>query len=76
MSFGGTLIKPRGPFSRHFDRNEVVSFYLESECEVKKRTTGVPYADIMANTYDDIALRLGIEPTRIDSLLFGKSIAD
>lgn len=59
----------RSPYQ--FDRNEAVSFYLESECEVKKWR-----AQILSDTYDDVALRLGTECTSLDSALFAQSIAN
>ncbi|KAJ7216198.1 HAD-like domain-containing protein, partial [Mycena haematopus] len=64
----------RSPYQ--FDRNEAVSFYLESEYEIKKRCPGAPYVHILSETYDDVALRLGIEPTSSDSTLFAHSIVD
>ncbi|KAJ7216194.1 HAD-like domain-containing protein, partial [Mycena haematopus] len=64
----------RSPYQ--FDRNEAVSFYLESEYEIKKRRPGAPYVHILSETYDDVALRLGIEFTSSDSALFAHSIAD
>ncbi|KAJ7353440.1 hypothetical protein DFH08DRAFT_987849 [Mycena albidolilacea] len=44
----------RSPYQ--FDRNEAVSFYLESECEVKRRAHGALYPQILSDTYDDVAL--------------------
>ncbi|KAJ7724677.1 hypothetical protein B0H14DRAFT_3003663 [Mycena olivaceomarginata] len=58
-----------------FDRNEAVSFYLESESEAKKRAPGAPYAHILSDAYHDVAFRLGIESTTSASALFAQSIA-
>jgi FMN phosphatase YigB (HAD superfamily) len=66
-------------FSRptyEFDRSEAVSFYLESEWEVKKRAPGAIYLDILSENYNDVALRIGMEPTRADAASFAQSITD
>ncbi|KAJ6463339.1 HAD-like domain-containing protein [Mycena sanguinolenta] len=59
-----------------FDFYEAVSFYLESEYEVKKRIPEAPYTRILSETYEEVALRLGIESTSPDSALFAESIAN
>ncbi|KAF8172835.1 HAD-like domain-containing protein [Mycena galopus ATCC 62051] len=56
-----------------FDRNEAVSFYLESEYEMKRRAPDALYAQILSDTYTDVALRLGIESVEPDSSLFAES---
>ncbi|KAJ7321361.1 hypothetical protein DFH08DRAFT_1033960 [Mycena albidolilacea] len=66
-------------FSRstyEFDRSEAVSFYLESEWEVKKRAPGAIYPDILSETYNDVALRLGMEPTGADAASFAQSMTN
>ncbi|KAJ7805441.1 hypothetical protein B0H14DRAFT_3485116 [Mycena olivaceomarginata] len=44
--------------------------------EVKKRAPGAIYPDILSETYNDVALRLGMEPTRADAASFAQSITD
>ncbi|KAJ7852964.1 HAD-like domain-containing protein [Mycena leptocephala] len=73
-----TALRPlleRSPYE--FDRHEALSFYFESEMEMKRRTPGAPYAQILADTYGDVALRLGIAPhNAADALLFAQSVQD
>ncbi|KAF8213728.1 HAD-like domain-containing protein [Mycena galopus ATCC 62051] len=80
----GTLIdKEQGVFealepllrqsSYQFDRTAAISFYLESESEIKKQTPGAPYAQVLSDAYDDVALRLGMESTKADSWRFTRS---
>ncbi|KAJ7147787.1 hypothetical protein C8R43DRAFT_889361 [Mycena crocata] len=57
-----------------FERREALSFYLESETEVKKRNPDASYAQILAYTYEDVALRLGIQPESTGSSVFSRSI--
>jgi FMN phosphatase YigB (HAD superfamily) len=67
----------RSPYE--FDRHEALSFYFESEMEMKRRTPGVPYAQILADSYGDVALRLGLTPHNrdaADALLFAQSVQD
>ncbi|KAJ6554466.1 HAD-like domain-containing protein [Mycena capillaripes] len=59
-----------------FSRDEALSFYFESEMEMKRRRPDAPYAEILANTYEDVALRLGIKFDATDALLFTKSVQD
>ncbi|KAJ6492909.1 hypothetical protein C8R47DRAFT_426174 [Mycena vitilis] len=57
-----------------FTRHEALSFYFESETEMKERTPRAPYAQIQADTYCDVALRLGIAPvSTTDVTLFAQS---
>ncbi|KAJ7630108.1 HAD-like domain-containing protein [Mycena polygramma] len=57
-----------------FTRHEALSFYFESEMEMKERTPRAPYAQILADTYRDVALRLGIAPvSATDVSLFARS---
>jgi FMN phosphatase YigB (HAD superfamily) len=43
--------------------------------EMKRRTPGSPYAQILADTYGDVAQRLGLTPDNAaDSLLFPQSV--
>ncbi|KAJ7503517.1 HAD-like domain-containing protein [Mycena galericulata] len=65
----------RSPYG--FDRHEALSFYFESEMEMKRRTPGARYAQILAESYDDLALRLGIPPVSTgDALSFAQSAQD
>ncbi|KAJ6553542.1 hypothetical protein DFH09DRAFT_1318929 [Mycena vulgaris] len=45
----------------NFSRRETLSFF-ESEIEMKRRNPGVRYGQILANTYEDFALRHGMTP--------------
>ncbi|KAJ7621762.1 HAD-like domain-containing protein, partial [Mycena polygramma] len=59
----------------NFDRQEALSFYYESEAEVKRRTPGIRYGQILADAYDDVALRLGMTPLdSMESSGFAQSI--
>ncbi|KAJ7982960.1 HAD-like domain-containing protein, partial [Mycena polygramma] len=63
----------RSPYN--FDRQEALSFYYESEAEVKRRTPGIRYGQILADAYDDVALRLGMTPLdSMESSAFAQSI--
>ncbi|KAJ7172773.1 HAD-like domain-containing protein [Mycena crocata] len=64
----------RSPYQ--FARPEALSFYYESESEMKKCEPDVPYAQILADAYDDVVLRLGISPEGTDSSTFAQSIKD
>ncbi|KAJ7155593.1 HAD-like domain-containing protein [Mycena filopes] len=81
----GTLIdKETGVFNalkpllhrsvHRFDRNEALSFYLETELEARKHAPAAPYTEILAATYNDIALRLGMEPAAGESAAFAASL--
>ncbi|KAJ7283185.1 HAD-like domain-containing protein, partial [Mycena rebaudengoi] len=59
---------------RDFDRREWLSFYFESETEMKRRTPSARYSQILADTYNDVSLRLGLTPVQGESLLFVQSI--
>ncbi|KAJ7152784.1 HAD-like domain-containing protein [Mycena filopes] len=61
--------------SFQFGRREALSFYFESEVEVKRRTPGARYAQILTEAYEDVALRLGIPlQDTSDSSFFAESI--
>ncbi|KAJ6617684.1 HAD-like domain-containing protein [Mycena sp. CBHHK59/15] len=63
----------RSPY--RFDRREALSFYFESEVEVKRRTPSAPYSQILADAHDDMALRLGLSLSPGESTVFAASAA-
>ncbi|KAJ6617690.1 HAD-like domain-containing protein, partial [Mycena sp. CBHHK59/15] len=56
-----------------FNRWEALSFYFESEVEVKRRTPSAPYSQILADSYADMALRLGLSLSVGESAVFAAS---
>ncbi|KAJ7630096.1 HAD-like domain-containing protein [Mycena polygramma] len=73
-----SALRPLLKQSRYaFNRKEALSFYFESEAEMKEQKPGAPYAQILANTYRDVALRLGIAPVHAtDASIFAQSAAN
>ncbi|KAJ7146612.1 hypothetical protein C8R44DRAFT_574146, partial [Mycena epipterygia] len=59
---------------RRFDRAEALTFYFESEVEVKRRTPGAPYSEILAQTHRDMAIRLRLLSSNEETALFTSSI--
>ncbi|KAJ6554462.1 HAD-like domain-containing protein [Mycena capillaripes] len=59
-----------------FSRREALSFFFESEMEMKYRAPGATYVQILADTYEDVALRLGITSGATDAFLFTQSVQD
>ncbi|KAJ6517209.1 HAD-like domain-containing protein [Mycena vitilis] len=60
--------------SYEFLRNEALSFYSDVETEVKKRTPELPYVQILARAYADMAIRLGLTSTDNESFVFACSL--
>ncbi|KAJ7607091.1 HAD-like domain-containing protein [Mycena polygramma] len=57
-----------------FVRNEALSFYSDVETEVKKRSPRLPYVQILARAYADMAMRLGLTCTDEESFVFACSL--
>ncbi|KAJ7198336.1 hypothetical protein GGX14DRAFT_666626 [Mycena pura] len=57
-----------------FERHDALSHYFELESEVKKRTPTMPYFYILAQTYTEFALRLGLPCSHSESMSFASSI--
>ncbi|KAJ7154348.1 hypothetical protein C8R43DRAFT_1000910 [Mycena crocata] len=60
--------------SHRFERPEALSFYLESEIDIKRCTPAAPYSEILAIAYHDVATRLNLTATTKESLRFASSI--
>ncbi|KAJ6517197.1 hypothetical protein C8R47DRAFT_1312757 [Mycena vitilis] len=81
----GTLILPsrirRREFSRRsnlsflvFARHEALAFYFEVESDLKKRAPELRYVQVLARTYTDMAMRLGLSSTADESFVFACSL--
>ncbi|KAJ7208700.1 hypothetical protein B0H12DRAFT_1279316 [Mycena haematopus] len=57
-----------------FDRNEALSHYFDVESDVKQRTPSLPYPEILARAYEDLAFRLGLTSTAEESSAFASSL--
>ncbi|KAJ6517201.1 hypothetical protein C8R47DRAFT_1031721 [Mycena vitilis] len=57
-----------------FSRYEALSFYFETESEVKKALPHLPYPRILAQAYADMALRLGLTSTEKECSTFAASL--
>ncbi|KAJ6517269.1 hypothetical protein C8R47DRAFT_1086829, partial [Mycena vitilis] len=57
-----------------FSRYEALSFYFETESEVKKAQPHLPYPRILAEAYTDMALRLGLTSTEKECSTFAASL--
>ncbi|KAJ6467158.1 hypothetical protein C8R47DRAFT_1152818, partial [Mycena vitilis] len=57
-----------------FGRYEALSFYFESESEVKKAQPHLPYPRILAQAYTAMALRLGLTSTEKECSMFAASL--
>ncbi|KAJ6478080.1 hypothetical protein C8R47DRAFT_1139300 [Mycena vitilis] len=62
--------------SYQFERREALSFYFESESEVKERQPSIHYLLILAEAHRNMALRLGISITAAESSKFASSLFD
>ncbi|KAJ7463636.1 HAD-like domain-containing protein, partial [Mycena latifolia] len=60
---------------RRLQRREALTFYFESETEVKQCMPTAPYPQILARAHSDMATRLGLVATEEQSSLFASSIA-
>ncbi|KAJ6576478.1 HAD-like domain-containing protein [Mycena vulgaris] len=66
-----------GRSTYNFNRREALSFYFESEMEMKRLNPEARYSQMLADTYEDVALRLGTTPETIaESAVFAQSIKD
>ncbi|KAJ7723005.1 HAD-like domain-containing protein [Mycena maculata] len=59
-----------------FTRREALTFYFESEIEVKKRLPTSPYSEVLALSHEDMAMRLGLSSSTTQSSAFAASIFD
>ncbi|KAJ7146576.1 HAD-like domain-containing protein [Mycena epipterygia] len=59
---------------RRFDRAEALSFYFESESEMKRRTPTARYPEILAQAHKDISMRLGLTSSNKETSQFASSI--
>ncbi|KAJ7607654.1 hypothetical protein DFH06DRAFT_1018450 [Mycena polygramma] len=59
-----------------FERYESLSLYFDAESEMKKRAPQLPYLQILALTYKDMAMRLGLTSTADESSVFASSLFD
>ncbi|KAJ7191627.1 hypothetical protein GGX14DRAFT_481170, partial [Mycena pura] len=57
-----------------FERHEALSHYFELESEVKKRTPTMPYFYVLAQTYTEFSLRLGLPCSHPESMSFASSL--
>ncbi|KAJ7439049.1 hypothetical protein B0H11DRAFT_1626196, partial [Mycena galericulata] len=58
------------------DGSEALSFYFESELEVKRRIPTANYLEVLARSHEDMAMRLGLDVSDHASSLFASSIFD
>ncbi|KAJ7288946.1 hypothetical protein C8J57DRAFT_1116428, partial [Mycena rebaudengoi] len=59
--------------SYRFERHEALSHYFELESDVKKRAPSMPYIYVLAQTYTELALRLGLACGSTESTIFASS---
>ncbi|KAJ6595018.1 HAD-like domain-containing protein [Mycena vulgaris] len=57
-----------------FERREALTFYFESEIEMKQRMPAAPYSEILTQAYTDMASRLGHPTTEDEASSFASSI--
>ncbi|KAJ6478079.1 hypothetical protein C8R47DRAFT_1288372 [Mycena vitilis] len=62
--------------SHQLERREALSFYFESESEVKERQPSIHYLMILAEAHRNMALRLGISIIAAESSKFASSLFD
>ncbi|KAJ6457136.1 HAD-like domain-containing protein [Mycena vitilis] len=60
--------------SYEFPRHEALAFYFEVESDLKKRTPELLYVQVLARTYTDMAMRLGLSSTADESFVFACSL--
>ncbi|KAJ7040075.1 HAD-like domain-containing protein [Mycena alexandri] len=61
----------RSPYC--FDRHEALSFYFEVEDEMKQRTPASPYSEILRQTHQEMAVKLGLSSLMEESSVFASS---